>query len=167
MWTLGEITEVSENPVKTLTIRYINDSSVKPAEMRVDSKFIAPEGSLSTDSESWKKDVKVGDKVDVLADKDSTNWQTATVVWVDERENPAIPMIKVGFRTYHEGGEKHDEMGSFSGLSKGMDTLIGLYTVRVHKAFGMTGMRQVYKGIIEPYEPAKEKELTEEDLWQA
>lgn len=146
-------------------MRFINDSSVNSAELRPDSKLIAPEGSLSTESQSWKKEVKVGDKVDVLADKDSANWQTATVVWVDERENPAIPMIKVGFRTYHEEGEKRDEMGSYSGLSKGMDTLIGLYTVRVHKAFGMTGMRQVYKGIIEPFKPAKEKVLTEEDLW--
>lgn len=65
------------------------------------SCFIAPYGTMSS-KEDWRKEIKVGDMVDVL-DKSKT-WYTSTVMYVDTRgedddkEKPKMPMIKIGFR---------------------------------------------------------------------
>lgn len=64
-------------------------------------------------------------------------WSTATVVEPFESiENP-FPKIKVGYRQYHEYGEKTDEMGPFDGSSSQLDEVIPVYSVRIQKPFSM------------------------------
>ena len=104
--------------------------------------MIAPYNTLST-AQNWRDEIKKGDLVDVL-DKYGA-WNTATVMWVDERRVDDIkqPMCKIGFRQYDPQGDKKDSMGSYFGYSENMDEYIGVHTTKLQKPFTQTKLRDL------------------------
>ena len=72
-----------------------------------------------------------GDLVDAL--DQYGQWNTATVIWIDNRTGAEsnMYMVRVGFRQYNENGDKEDAMGRFSGFSEAQDEYIGIHTCRI------------------------------------
>ena len=76
-------------------------------------------------------------------------WYSATIIHGEERkEGCLMPMVKVGFRVYHENGDKSDEMGRYDGLSEAQDNMIGSYTVRIQPPGTMVQERDLSGNLI-------------------
>jgi len=140
MWTRADIQEVIRNTAEDGTagkivqirVRFLKDISVAATLLNIDdADRIAPYGSKTADSWSWRGDLKTGDSVDAMDRIKS--WTLSTVLVAEERENASMPMVKVGLRTYHQEGDKEDSMGKYFGYSEKLDEHIGAYTVRIQK----------------------------------
>ena len=78
---------------------------------------MAPLGTYTKD-EGWRDTLKVGDIVDVM-DTLNKKWNTSTVVEEEGRKGDEItPIIKVGFRFYHEKATSKDAMGTYFGAGE-------------------------------------------------
>jgi hypothetical protein len=116
-----------QNVPKDLTVKFINDCGIASKKVRTDSEDIKILGAKTYD-EAWRLGLKEMDPIDAL----DTNgvWRESTVLNPETRETYLSPMIKVGFRKYHDKGEKEDQRGKYDGL-EGEGTLIGSCTVRI------------------------------------
>ena len=54
-----------------------------------------------------------------------------------------MPMLKCGFRQYHENGEKHDDMGNYDGYSEQMDEFIGIQSMKLQKPYSQTTLKDL------------------------
>ena len=91
-------------------VSFPGDSSIYDRTISINSKDLAPitEGNTLED-EDFRKNLKVGDKVDVY---DSTRfWYASTVMSIEERETQGqvLPMCYIAFRVEHPKGDKEDK----------------------------------------------------------
>jgi hypothetical protein len=91
-------------------ITFADDSSIYERNISINSKDLAPitEGN-TLDEEEFRKNLKVGDKVDVY---DSTRfWYASTIMSMEERETQGqvLPMCYIAFRVEHPKGDKTDK----------------------------------------------------------
>jgi hypothetical protein len=114
---------------KDLKVKFINDVGVTPKMIRADSEDIKILGAKTYD-EAWRITLQKNDPIDAL-DKDGI-WRESTVIEPESRTEYNMPMIKVGFRKYHDKGEKEDHRGGKYDGADG-ETLIGSCTVRIQK----------------------------------
>ena len=128
-WSRGEVVgiigagtanlgDASGDNVKKLNIKYVKDSGAGSKLFRADSPQLA-RFDTKTAGEEWRYNLQVGDEVDAL-DSYGT-WATVTVVKRDAEENNPLPMVTVGFRRYHPGGDHEDAMGKYFGKGQGYD----------------------------------------------
>lgn len=98
---------------------------------RVESDHLAPYNSKTEADDIWRRELKKGDVVDALSSTGS--WHASTIVFPEERdiETCAMPMCKVGFRTYKPDGDREDAMGKYHGMSESVDEMIGQFTCRI------------------------------------
>lgn len=102
MWSLARVTNCFSYPISgklaTVRIKFVNDITVPDIGVTIDSDKIAPLGT-KREPDEWRSKLKKGDIVDAK-DRCQT-WYESTVIEAEEREEPLMPMIKVGFRQYH------------------------------------------------------------------
>ena len=130
MWSRGKITAVFGSKdvanlgdkdgknMRAFHVSYDKDLAAKERFHSANAGAIAQPGTYTRD-ESWRDNLKEGDRVDALDGRGK--WQTATVVCREHRSEAELeggmPMVKIGWRTYHPEGDKKDEMGHYWGLS--------------------------------------------------
>ena len=134
-WSKGHVDECfkdSKGNNTTLKVSFVNDISVSPLNVPIDSDLIAPLGTKA-ESEDWRGQLKKGDEVDAM-DRCGT-WYLSTVIVPEERVDAKFPNVKVGFRQYVSSGDKKDEMGNYFGYSEKMDEHIGAFTSRIQKKY--------------------------------
>lgn len=113
-WARGSITKKmsGENPGEACKVHvsFPGDSSVYERPISINSKDLAPITDGSTlEDEEFRKNLKVGDKVDVY---DSTRfWYASTILQMEERETQGqkLPMCYIAFRIEHPKGDKTDK----------------------------------------------------------
>lgn len=146
MWSKGKIVSVtglvSDLATKRMTIKFYQDVGVAEGHYCANSRYIAPYGTLSN-VQSWRDQLKKGDLVDALDKYDQ--WNTATVIWIDSRDEATTTMymVRVGFRQYNEEGDKEDKMGKYHGFSEQMDEYIGIHTCRIQKPYTQTTLKDL------------------------
>ena len=90
-----------------------------PVESQPVPTFISSGILIAVVGQELLPDLKEGDRVDALDGRGK--WQTATVVCREHRSEAELeggmPMVKIGWRTYHPEGDKKDEMGHYWALS--------------------------------------------------
>ena len=125
---MEEIIKDTKGNTATIKVSFVNDITVTPINVPVDSELIAPLGSKSEPDE-WRALLKQGDEVDAM-DRCAT-WYLSTVITAEERIDAKFPNVKVGFRQYASNGDKVDAMGNYFGFSEKMDEHIGSFTARI------------------------------------
>ena len=75
-------------------------------------------------------------------------WRSGTVLEPEQRKEYKFPIIKVGFRQYHDHGEKNDKLGKYDGWSSDLDVYICPFSVRVQKSGLMCKVFDLAEGIM-------------------
>jgi hypothetical protein len=96
----------------------------------MDPKF-APLGIFTSDHD-WRDNLEVGDNIDAVDNE--MDWYRSTVLklrdGVDDN-GQTVKQVLLGFRYYHEDGNKYDEKGKFFGWSTKYDEWKDAYDVRL------------------------------------
>jgi hypothetical protein len=98
-----EVFKDTKGNTKTVKVSFVNEITVSPISVPIDSDLIAPLGTKA-EPDDWRSQLKAGDIVDAM-DRCST-WYLSTVIIAEERKDAKFPNIKVGFRQYASNGDK-------------------------------------------------------------
>ena len=122
-------------PFQEVKIQYDGLTDTDEAYFNImDNKF-APLGTFTKDHD-WRDNLKEGDNIDAVDNE--MDWYRSTVLkvreGVDDAGNP-VKQIHLGFRYFHEDGNKHDEQKGlkFFGWSSKYDEWKDAYDVRIQK----------------------------------
>ena len=131
--------------IKFVRVQFENDGSVEAQMFRFDSDEIAPY-KIKTQQEDWRYNLKKMDVVDIM--DENKVWRQATILEPEPRKEYKFPLMKVGFRQYHEHGEKSDKIGKYDGWTEAMDAFICPFSVRVQKSGVMCKQFDIAEGIM-------------------
>ena len=114
---------------KRVKITFDHDSKMSDRELSLYSKELSLDAK---GSDSWRLEIKPGDKIDCY---DSTGfWYAGTVNALEVRDyqKESIQMAHVALRVEHPDGDKKDEDGKpFYGWNKEFDEWMPLYSARI------------------------------------
>lgn len=150
-WGLAKIVEVIEEEVK---LEFESENPYFDKQIKLWSPDLAPAKTYSPEND-WKLELKVGDEVDSF-DK-SRIWYSSTVVSMKENETITgrkYMNAEVGFRLYHEEGEKMDAANKkYDGYNLRYDEWISANSPKVVKLHTHTKPYGKMRGIKTYEEP--------------